>query len=466
MKIPLVGPSNAERSLPFDAQRSINLYPVMDQQGKEVSALYGTPGLSSFAVAGLGPIRGAFAAANGRGFVVSGNTLYELSSDGTATSRGTLGSITSIITMADNGVQLAVCDGTSLYILTYATNVFIQVTDVDFPGSSTVAFIDGYFAISVPSSKEFFLSALYDGTSWDALQFASKEGSPDNLNRVHNAIGLLWLFGDKSIEVWSNIGGAGFPFARIAGAKIETGCAAPYSVASLDNSVFWVGRNMDGWGMVYRANGFTPQRISNNSIEYLLQKVADLSQLRSYTYQEDGHMFYVLTGDGMSTTLVYDVTTGQWHERAYLNPEGGFETHLSTCHMFIFDKHLVGSRNDGNIYEMSLDYFDDDGEPLKAQRIFTHLYNEGKYIRLGNLEVDFESGVGLQSGQGSDPVCWLEVSEDLGRTYGNEMSASIGAVGQYRTRAVWRKLGGGYAFTLRLSITDPVKRAICGAYLL
>ncbi len=465
-KCDLVGPSYAERSLAFDAQRSINLYPVVDQtnKGKEIVALYGTPGLKSFVNAGLGPVRGEFFAANGRAFAVSGNTLYEIKSDQSAVSRGTLGSTTSIITMADNGFQLAVCDGTSLYIFGYAGNSFTIVTDIDFPGSSTVCFIDGYFAISVPNSKAFYLSALYDGTSWDALQFASKESSPDNLNRVMNAVGQLWLFGDKSTEVWSNIGGSAFPFARIAGAKISTGCAAPYSVIELDNSVFWVGRNLDGSGVVYKANGFTPQKISTFAVDYALEQLADLSVLRAYTYQADGHMFYVLTGDGLNTTYVYDVSTAQWHERAYLNSNGIFETHLSVCHMFAFGKHLVGSRIDGQIYDMSLNYFDDDGAALKAQRVFTHIYNDGKFIKLPNLEVDFEGGVGLESGQGSNPVCWLEISEDFGRTYGNEITASIGAVGQYRTRAVFRKLGGAYSFTFRLSITDPVKRAICGAY--
>ncbi len=62
MKIPLVGPSYQQRSIPFDGQRTINLYPVLDQQGKEVSALYGTPGLTLFGTAGTGPIRGLFTA--------------------------------------------------------------------------------------------------------------------------------------------------------------------------------------------------------------------------------------------------------------------------------------------------------------------------------------------------------------------------------------------------------------------
>lgn len=455
-----------ERSLPFDAQRTVNLYPVVDetQKGKEIAALYGTPGLLNFTTCGAGVVRGELCAANGRAFAVSGNLIYEVFANGTSTIRGMLASSVYACSIADNGAQLAVCDGTTLYIFTYATNAFAQVTDADFPGSGIVIFIDGYFVVNVPATGKFYISALYDGTSWDALDFATAESSPDNLASLVNAVGQLWLLGDKTIEIWTNIGGTGFPFARIAGAKIETGCVAPQSAKALDNSLFWLGADKDGFGIVYKANGFSPQRISTYGIEYLLRQVPDLTVLRAYTYQEDGHVFYVLTGADMNSTIVYDVSTQMWHERAYLNSFGNFEAHLGTCHMFAFGKHLVGDRKSGNIYAMSLDYFDDNGKPLKAQRTFTHIYQDGKFFKPGNLEVDFESGVGLTTGQGSDPVAWLEVSTDFARTWGNEQTARIGKIGEFLTRAIWRRLGGAYSFTFRVSITDPVKRAICGAY--
>lgn len=466
MKVGLVGPSNSERSLPFDAQRTINLYPVINetQQGKEISALYGTPGKVLFTTCGSGPIRGNFSAANGRAFEVSGNALYEVTSAGVATLVGTLTSTTSICTLDENGLQLFISDGADLYVFTYATNTFVKVTDVDFPGSGTATFIDGYTVVNKPSSGQFNISKLYDATTWAALDFATAESSPDNLVRVFNAVGQLWLFGDKSTEIWSNTGNSVFPFERIAGAKMEFGCAAAYSVASLDNSVFWIGRDKDGNANVYRTRGFSPQRISTYAIEFILGQISDLSVIRSYTYQENGHVFYVLTGSTMSTTLVYDVSTQQWHERAFLNGFGNFERDLAITHMFAFGKHLVGDRSSGNVYQQSLDFFDDNGSAIKRQRTFTHIHNEGEPIRFNQLAVEFEGGVGLQSGQGSNPQAWLEVSEDFGRTWGPEYYTGIGAVGKYMTRAVWRKLGLSYQFTFRVSISDPVKIAICGAY--
>jgi len=467
MKIGLVGSSYQERSLPFDCQRTVNLFPVTDEtrQGKEISALYGTPGLLLFATCGAGNVRHAFAAANDRAFVVSGAVLYEVDSLGTATNRGTLNTSSGNVTMDENGTQLAICDGTDVYIFTYATNVLAEVSDADLPSAGTICFLDSYFIVTKNSSGSFYISTLTDGTSWGALDFATAESSPDNLVRVFNAMGQLWLLGEKTSEIWSNVGGSGFPFERINGAKIEVGCAAAHSVVGMDNSVFWVGQDVRGRGIIYRANGFQPQRISTHAIEYKLQQVSDLSQLKAFTYQQDGHVFYVLTGTGLDTTLVWDNATDQWHERAFLNTSGEYESHLANCHMFVFGKHLVGDRASGKVYEMDLDIYDDNGSAIKRQRIFTHVGEEGKRFVINSLRVDFERGVGLSTGQGSAPVALLRVSKDGGRSWSNEYSANIGALGVMKPSCKWNRLGYFELFTAELTITDPVKIAICGAYL-
>ena len=153
MKIGLVGPTYQQRSLPFDAQRTINFWPTYDQEGKEVSALYGTPGLSLFASTGAQGHRQAFTSSNGRCFFVGGSTLYEVLADGSSVVRGTLLSSTGNVSMDENDVQLGICDGQRLYTLTYSGNTFAQVTDADLP--SNVGFltvIDGYFVVNEVAS--------------------------------------------------------------------------------------------------------------------------------------------------------------------------------------------------------------------------------------------------------------------------------------------------------------------------
>lgn len=465
MKIGLVGPSYQERSLPFDAQRSINLFPVLDQQGKEVSALYGTPGLTSFATAGAGPIRGGFTSANGRAFVVSSSELYEIFSSGTVLLLGSLTTTSGIVSIDENPLQLGICDGASVYTLTYATNSFQKVTDTDLPVSGTLTFIDGYFVVSVVNSGKFNISALNDGSSWAALDFATAESSPDNLLRVYNAVGQLWLFGTKTTEIWTNTGASTFPFERIAGAKMEVGILAPHSAVAVDNSIFWIGRDNIGAGIVYRAQGFSPSRISTNAIELILQQASTPSTLRAYTYQQDGHTFYVITGGGLSTTLVYDISTQLWHERAYLNGNGNFEQHLGACSMYAFSSQLVGSRKNGKIYTMALDVYSDDGDEIAAERTYTHISQENQRIRFKSLEISMETGVGLQTGTGSDPQITLWISRDGARTWSNGYMTSFGAVGKYLSRAIFRRLGYAYQITFKIRITDPVKRALIGSYL-
>lgn len=467
MKAGLIGPSYQERSPPFDNQRTVNLYPVVDstKQGKEIAALYGTPGKLLFGTFGAGPVRGQFSGANDRSFVVSGSGLYETDSSGTATLRGTLLTTSGTVTIDENGLQLAVCDGTDIYILVYATNVFARVTDSDFPGAGTITFIDGYFAFNDPGTGKFYISALYDGTSIDALDFATAESSPDNLKRVIRAVGQLWLVGVKTTEIWTNTGASAFPFERINGARIEMGTNSPYSVVGVDNTIVFVGHDENGSGGVFRANGFRPEKISTGPIDLKIQDASSPENFVGFSYQQDGHLFYMLTGGGLETSLVYDFSTREWHERAYLNSSGDFETDLAICHMHSFGKNLVGDRASGNVYQLDMETYTDNGNEIKSLRRFAHIGQEGQRFTVNSLQVDFERGVGLTSGQGSAPVAALRVSRDGGQSWSNEYTASIGALGVRLPRCKWNRLGQFELATFEISITDPVRRRICGAYI-
>lgn len=464
MKLGVVGPSYQQRSLPFDAQRTVNMFPIFDEQGKEPASLLGTPGLELFASAGLGPIRGCFSSANGRAFFISGQDLYEVDSGASCTFRGSLNSNSGVVTIAENTTQLAICDGQYVYIFTYSSNLFAQVSDPDLPSAGTIAYIDGYFIVNQTSSGRFYISALQNGTSWDALDFATAESFPDKLLAVVNGIGQLWLFGERTTEVWTNTGASAFPFEKIAGAVIESGTISPYTAISVDNTVIWVANDIHGSGSVYSARGFSPQRISTEAIEKRIQEATDKLNMRAWVYQFDGHVFYVLTGGGLETSLVYDLTTGLWHERAYLN-NGILETHLGSCCMFAFGFHLVGDRTTGKIYKMRIDYYSDAGNEIARERIYTHLSDEDKEIRYNRLVIGMESGVGLQTGQGNDPKITLQLSKDGARTWSDIFETSFGKAGKYKDKAVFRRLGVAEQMTFKIRITDPVKVAITGSYL-
>lgn len=465
MKAGLIGGSSQQFSLPFNAERSINCYTVINKEGKEPAALYGTAGYDLFATVSTGPIRGMFtAAADGRTFVVSTDGLYELMSNGTSTLRGTIATSSSIVIMEENGIQLGISDGSKLYMFTYATNAFALVVS-SLPASvGTLTFVGGYFIMNQNATGKFFISNLYDGLTWQALKFATAESSPDNLLRVQNVLGQLWLFGSLKSEVWNNNGAAAFPFAKISGSEMQQGIVGAHAMSVIDNTAVWVGTDKNGSYIVYRATGFTPQRISTEAIELLLRKATSPSTIRMWNYQENGHTFLIITGGGLETSPCLDLSTGLWHERAFFNANGFFEIHRGACNVQAFSKNLLGDKQNGSIYRMSQDIYADNASPLVMDRIFTHLSEENQPFRNANLTVVFETGVGLQSGQGSDPLAQLSLSNDGGRTWFGSQLKQIGVVGNFLRGVVFQRLGMARVRTFRLRVTDPVKRCITGAY--
>jgi hypothetical protein len=518
----------------------VNLFPeIVPEAGKEPAFLNRAPGLKLLNTIGDGPIRGlwAFSSNDGVAFVVSGTQLYKITTSYVATLIGAVAG-TGPVSMADNGTQLFIaCNGPS-FIYNANTNALGPITDPDFPGAQTVCYLDGYFVFNQPNSQLMWVTQLLDGTSIDPLEFVSTEGSPDGLIAVAANFREVWAFGTNSIEVWYDSGATDFPLQRIQGAFNELGCAAPYSVAKMDNGLFWLGRDRRGQGIVYRANGYAGARISTHAVEWQIQQYADLSDAIAYTYQQDGHSFYVLVFPSANTTWVYDAATQAWHERAGFT-DGNFTRHRSNCQMAFNNKIVVGDFENGNIYAFDLDDYSDNGSIQKWLRSWRALptgTNTLKRTTQHMLQLDCESGVGLngspsynsenidtesglnlvaeyvqtylatqsgvilttEAGDGSeplgqfdlsdtditgyeivtnsylgtpgyDPQVMLRFSDDGGHTWSNEHWTSMGKIGQYYKRVIWRRLGMTVKLRDRVyevSGTDPVKIAIMGAELI
>lgn len=460
--IPFIGPAYMSRSVSVDCQRLVNLYPETTQSGTgaNVAAFFGTPGLKLFATVGAGPIRGAFRTALGRMFVVSASGLYEVTSAGTSTLLGTLKTSSGMVSIDENGLQLCVVDGVFGYVLTLATNAFTRIADEAFSGASIVQYLDGYFVFNTVNTGRFQISGLSDGLTYDALDFASAEGNPDNIVSMLVNYRELWLFGAQTTEVFYNSGASDFPIVRMQGAFIEIGCVAPFSVGKLDSSVFWLGGSDTGGGVVYQAHGYTPTRISTHAIEYAIQSYGDISDAVAFVYQQEGHSFYVLSFPSANKTWCYDITTNLWHERAYRNPVSAqLERHRANCHCYAFSKHLVGDHENGNIYQFDLDTYTDNGALIPAIRSAPHLIQLRRRNKYNSFELDLEQGIGLDgSGQGTDPKIILDWSNDGGRTWSNEHFASAGKIGLTKTRAIWRRLGISRDRVFRVTMTDPVRR--------
>ena len=474
MDSPILGSSYVARSVNAADNRMINMYPeIVPEGGKSAAFLSRCPGLLRLVAAGTGPVRGLWVLKEYL-YAVSGDTFYRLNLiDGTSRWRvKPLGTVTGSgpVSMSDNGTQIFIACNPDGFIYNATTEVFAQITDPDFPGAVKVSYLDGYFVFNEPNSSRVWVTSLLDGLSVDPLDFASAEGDPDGLVSLIVDHREAWLFGSNSVEVWYNAGLPDFPLQRIQGAFNEIGCEAPYSVAKLDNGLFWLGSDARGRGIVYRANGYTGQRISTHAVEWQIQQYGSMSDAIGYTYQQDGHAFYVLIFPTAQTTWVYDVATGAWHERAGWS-NGNFVRHRSNCQAAYNNQIIVGDFENGNIYAFDLNEYADNGDVqkwLRSWRALAPNTNTLKRTAQHSLQIDCESGVGTNTGQGSDPQMMLRWSDDGGHTWSNEHWTSVGKIGEYYRRVIWRRLG----MTLKLrdrvyeiSGTDPVKLAIMGAEL-
>ena len=440
--------SYQNRSIPASAQRCFNLYPESIPEGKSQVVLHGTPGLKVFADAPhVGQVRG-MCLMGGELYTVILDKLYKVSSAGSYTEIGAV-SGSGRVYMATNGTDLAITTGGIGYV--YDGAAFAQITDTDFPTAATCSFINQ--RIVFDSEFGFTYTELDDATSMAGS--VNGTGSPDQAISVLTDHLEVWLFGETSIEVWYNSTSVSTPFERLQGAFIERGCAAKYSPAKMDNSVYWLGDDF----AVYRAQAYAPIRISTPTVEREIQSY-HTDDAFGFSYVEEGHSFYVLTFPTSRKTWVYDAATQRWHER------GNFSAGRirANCYIYAYDRHLVGDFENGIIYEMDLDTFTDNGETIQRIAVSPPIHSGGEDIFMSKLWIDMESGQGLTTGQGSDPQAMLQASDDAGVTWNNERWVTIGKKGKYRNRAIWRRMGTFFNRVYRLTISDPIKVVIIGAW--
>jgi hypothetical protein len=455
--IQIVGPSYNLQTRKADCQRSVNLYPAIMEApgGKAAAILKPVPGLTLFSTLGTSAVRGC-KEKDGRAFAVCGATFYEIFADGTSIARGTVSAGTTPVEITFNINQVGIVDGTGGWYFDLSMSVLTPIYTPGFYGTPRLANIDGYGIAVRLGTGQFYISAIDDFSQWNPLDFATAEGSPDNLLTVVASHREAWLGGSKTTEVWDDAGTADFPFERIGSAFIEHGTTGPYSAQALDNTVFWLGED----GIVWRANGYSPLRISTHAIEEAIGTSTNLAGATAFAYQQDGHTFYCLNIPGLLTTLVYDVASQSWHERAEL-VDGAYQQHRATCHMFAFGKHLVGC-SDGTLCEFDRQANTNNGDVLVRDRISPHLATPTYDMQpFSALQIDCNVGDGLPTGQA--PLLMMRYSDDGGFAWKNWRTVSLGTVGQRRARAIFRRLGEARDRVWQIRCTENVPFSIIGA---
>ena len=460
MEINLFGKSQFGKSANVTAQERLNCYMELSADDRNKYVLYGTPGLDLFTSFGDTPIRGLWKKDNLL-YVVHRGTFYEVNNAGVRTVRGTIATNSGKVSMADNGTQLMLTDGTLTggYIYNFTTLVFVQISSPNYPGALTVAFQDSYFIINPPNSQRFYTSGIYNGLNWAALDFASAESNPDNLVRMDSDNATLYLFGDITTEFWTNSGAQDFSFSRISGGSTEWGLAAVNSVCKYDNSLAFLAKNRMGQVIIARMTGYLPTRISTPELEYIINNYSAIADATSFSYMLGGHPMLQINFPTGNQSWLYDGLSQAWSQVQGYN----IGRHRAELGVDYLSKIIVSDYANGNLYRLNPLSYTDNGDPIVMEFISRHLSKDDARITIDKLQLDMETGVGLASGQGSNPQIMLSISKDGGHEYLTSIWTSFGAIGKYLTRAIWFQLGQSRDWTFKFRITDPVKRVIFGA---
>lgn len=477
-----VGGTYSATSRVAACDRSINMFPeiVESNTGPGRLTFYNRPGHELFCTLPTSPCRAIFGGDN-KLFAVGGDHVYQINfdTDGTFLSIDDLGAIAGSVNPAwieSNSNQLAIYDGRfagSIWI--YNLDGSIAMTEA-LTHARGLTYIDGYFValrdITFAKGNQINISGIFDGLSWDELDFQTRSTRPDIIQSIIADHEHLWLFGKKTTEVWVNEpNGVAFPFQRYPEGLMEQGIWSQWSLAKLDESMLWLGGDDRGVGTVWRSNGYTPQRVSNHAIENLIRSYGvigtDTSDAVAYTYVENGHSFYVITFTHANKTIALDLTTGMWHERGEwsglsLDPDVSISQYKAALHTMTGNRHFVSGGFDGNIYVASIDTFTDDGQAILFQRTAPHINNENKMIRHKRFEV-YQEQLDLV---GDPPVATLEISNNGGKDYISTLTDALGQLPDDPTLHItrWQRLGACRDRVYRYSRTDANRQAWVDAY--
>ena len=473
MIVPWVTQTYPHKSLNVSPVETINWYVenVAQPESKAQSIIMPTPGtelswdLSSITT---GSIRAEYYTSTSRFFVVAGGSLIELpnpngSSDFEDPVERMGVSIVGPMSITDNGKYLVMADGFSLMLFNMETNS-VESASYTFESPTFVEYLNNRVVVT-NNTNQFYWSELgEDGVlDWPALNFATAELSADTIIGMGIKDGELWLFGDRSYEVWRIGSNPNLPFNRVGGTGTEIGCGAPYSIATIGGNIFWLGSSKAGKNQVFVSNGYGAQEISNHAIENLISDSSEYSSSSiAFAYQQNGHVFYVLNLIDANKTIVFDTKTGAWHQRVTRDPfTNEMNRWIALYASFAFGKVYVGHSTEPKILELNLNKYDEyDGRAIVRTHQGPILWKELTKVVHSEFQIDIETGVGLQNGQGKDPQAMLQYSDDSGHTWSSEYWDTIGKVGEYTTQLSYRRLGSSRDRVYKLTISDPVKAVI------
>jgi hypothetical protein len=218
--------------------------------------------------------------------------------------------------------------------------------------------------------------------------------------------------------------------------------------------MYWLGND----GQVYRATAGQEQVISTAPISGEIQSDT-FSDAFGYTFVIDNKSVYFLSlpSAGKSWLLFEELGLDGWISLTKGTKGLRFNAEsISTC----YNKTLIGDDN-GDLNYLDFDTYDINGETWQRRRVISSINGDllgqkGKRVQMSRMEFILETGVGLISGQGSDPKIMVEASYDGGKSWTTGSWCRVGRLGETNIRAEWFSLHSFYDMMVRITTSDPV----------
>ena len=452
------------------SMRLINCHYIVDPSLEKGRVLVSFHGSEKFAYLGSEKIRSIYTTSNGEGvYVITGNKVYKLSKGGVFNFIGNIETTDTFIQMADSGQELIIVDSSGGYIVDITKPVeqqtLVKITDPDFPPEPTgVIFNTGRFLVTSVTNARFYGSDIYDGLSWDGLNFASAETYPDNIVAIVNGnFGTFYLMGTATTEIWYNTGGADFPYALMSGGVLNYGCTlSPDSIIRLGEEIIFLGNSQAEGKAFYSISGQQVRNITNPEMYEVLRNIRFPDFHKAVGYSDNGIPIFQVTFKETGKTYFYDARIGMWGERI----SRGLKGHVYELGTYSYGQQFFTSSEDGTVFKLN---------PLitKDGDYFQDLEFIGRHTSIGEerfvvdaIQFKMEVGQGKINDYNQAPIAVLSYSKDGGWTWTPEIFGSMGKIGDYLIRLIWRRLGTCRDIVFKLKITDRVERRIISAFML
>jgi len=401
-------------------------------------------------------------------YAVAGGRLYSVNASAAASDLGAVQDSAETTICGNNG-NVCITAGGRYYV--WDGETLTQPAAGAFDSFGSAVFLGQRTFLTERGGRRVQWSAVADPDSLDALAFATKESRDDKVIRAVAVAENLWVFGEKSVEVWGLTGGSEVVTPL---RTIEVGLKSHGLLATMPGGAFFVGSD----GVVYvisDGGGAAVQPISTTGVE---TAVAVGEGMRCFYYEDEGHKFCVIRFRDRPAWC-FDLATGEWHERG----EGAQHTRWAAVAAVKAFGHWHVGTDLGKLHRLARTNADV-GQPLLRRAVSRSLWQGGERFTVAELELygqvggtsyigydpEFLSAGGgffmsaggeylLQSGTRARQVdvhCWLRVSKSHGKTWGLAKQRSLGKLGEYAKRVVWRALGRGRFFVFELNCAAPV----------